>query len=529
MFFSTVLVVLFWSPGEAYNSKDEERDQILYGTFPKGFLWGSATAAFQIEGGWNASGKGKSIWDELTHMLPSLYHHQNADVACDSYHKYKEDVQILKNFGATAYRFSISWPRILPDGTKANINQDGVDYYNNLIDELKRNGIEPIVTLFHWDLPLAFRSFGGWMNRTMVDLFDDYARVCFETFGAKVKYWITINEPWVIMVRHPIYMLGRPVLQNKTNFARLQFQTMHNLILGHAKVYNTYKKDFEYQNGHVSLSLNSEWCEPKTDSAQDEGAADKCLQFLLGIFAHPIFVNGDYPDVVKNMTAKKSEAQGIRSILPSFTADEAKAVKGSYDFFALNHYTTVLAASKADDPKDFGANVEQSKDPNWPLTGAYRFRKVPWGLRKLLKYIKDNYGNPAVYISENGCVAPNEINKTLPARLKDDFRVDFLRRYTNEVLKAIKLDGVNVKGYMAWTLMDNFEWGEGYTTPFGLHFVNFSDPERTRIPKESAKFLKQLIKDEGFPKPVASRANHYEQTSLVVSLMAPVLLALWVS
>ena len=323
-------------------------------------------------------------------------------------------------------------------------------------------------------------------------------------------------------------MRGEPLARNKTELSRLQYQTMHNLILAHARVYKTYSEQFKTeQKGKLSFSLNSEWCEPKTDSEVDKNAADRCLQFMLGIFAHPVFVDGDYPAIVKNLTAWKSRAQGIPDILPTFTEEETEMVKGSYDFFALNHYTSVLASSKLFDQNTFGPDVEHSADPEWPLTGAYGFQKVPWCLRKLLKYIDDNYGQPAVFVSENGCVAPGEVNKSLPGRLRDDFRVDFFRRYTNEMLKAIILDGVNVQGYMAWTLMDNFEWGEGYTTPFGLHYVNFSDPERTRVPKDSAKFFKKLISNKGFPAvhpstaPKQSFCTSFLLTSMFVALFMP--------
>jgi lactase-phlorizin hydrolase len=276
------------------SASESDRDEFLYGKFPEGFMFGASTSAFQIEGGWNADGKGQSIYDLMTHSRPSMFKNQNADVADNSYHKYKEDVKILKAYGAKAYRFSIAWSRVLPNGTADVINQPGIDYYNNLLKELEENSIEPIVTLYHWDLPLPFYSIGGWLNESMVGYFNDYAKVCFEKFGPKVKKWITLNEPLVIMERHPFFMKGP--ITNQTELSILQYRTMHNLILGHATAYRTYENTFKAsQKGEVSIALSSGWGEPKTKSQQDVAAADRYMDFNLGIFAHPIFVDGDYP------------------------------------------------------------------------------------------------------------------------------------------------------------------------------------------------------------------------------------------
>jgi len=496
-----------------------------YGKFPDGFLFGAATAAYQVEGAWNEDGKGPSIYDWLTHNQPQLFHNTTGDVACDSYHKYKEDVRILKNYGAIAYRFSIAWTRVLPNGTTDQVNQAGVDYYNKLIDELKVNDIEPLVTLYHWDLPEVFRAIGGWTNRSMVDYFNDYARFCFDQFGSKVKYWITLNEPAIVMLRHPLYMYG--YIQNKTKMSILRYRTAHNQILGHAKAYRTYKENFQaQQGGKITLALSSGWAVPKTDTAQDKAAADRYLQFHLGIFAHPIFVNGDYPDVVKNIVGNRSEAAGIPSRLPSFTEDEKMMIKGSYDLFGLNHYSTDKVENKpAGDEQSLHADEALSKsgDPAWPdwVNGHV----APFGFRKLLKYIKDNYNDPTIIVTENGVAPPGEASKTGQDRLNDVFRVDYHKRYTNEMLKAILDDRVKVKGYMAWTLMDNFEWASAYTTPYGLHFVDFdNDPNLTRIPKKSVSFFKQLIADNGFPEPSPRSKSASLQAS--ISLITASIIAL---
>lgn len=411
----------------AFGASQASENDFKYGKFPDDFLWGAATAAYQVEGAWNEDGKGPSIYDTLTHTLPQYFHYKTGDVACDSYHKYKEDVKILKNYGAKAYRFSIAWTRVLPNGTADHVNQPGVDYYNNLIDELKKNDIEPLVTLYHWDLPEAFRAFGGWTNRSMIGYFHDYARFCFKTFGGKVKYWITLNEPAITMLRHPLYMYG--LIGNKTKLSILRYRTAHNQILGHAKAYQTYKNNYKaQQGGKISLALSSGWGVPLTDSALDKAAADRYMQFHLGIFAHPIFVNGDYPDVVKNVVGNRSEAAGIASRLPSFTEEEKKMVKGSSDYFGLNHYSTDKVANKpSGDDQSLTADEAFSKsgDPAWPNWGNGHV--APFGFRKLLKYVKDNYNDPMIVVTENGVAAPGEVNKTGPNRLDDVFRVDYYK------------------------------------------------------------------------------------------------------
>ena len=270
--------------------------------------------------------------------------------------------------------------------------------------------------------------------------------------------------------------------------------------------------------------MNSEWCEPFTDTDSDKQAADRCLQFQLGIFAHPIYVNGDFPEVVKRLVANHSAAVNMSSRLPPLTAQEQTLIKGTADYFGLNHYTTVLAqaydmyrGNETLQKYENDQNLVKKHRESWKLTGAYGFRKVPWGIRKLLEYIHENY-KKKIFVTENGCVVPAETKLELPARLQDDFRVNFFKSYTNEVLKAIRLDEVEVMGHLAWTLMDNFEWGEGYTTPFGMFYVDHSgnDPELKRVPKESAKFWKRLVQARGFVKASVDRSACVSDILIVV-------------
>ena len=318
-------------------------EPLLYDTFPPDFLWGTATASYQIEGGWNADGKGESIWDVFTADPNSgnVANGDNGQVACDSYHKYKEDVQLLYNMGVNSYRFSISWSRILPRGT-GEINQKGINYYNNVINELLLYNITPAVTIYHWDLPQALQERGGWLNPEIAYWFEDYSRILFKEFGDRVKFWITLNEPWVVAIAGHTTGEMAPGMRGP---GILEYKTVHNLIRSHAKAYRVYKNEFyETQQGQVGITLNSDWFEPRNASDPDhvEASITK-LQFMIGWFAHPIFIDGKYPEVMRRKIDEKSAASGFpESRLPQFTEEESLEIMHSSDFFGLNHYTSSL-------------------------------------------------------------------------------------------------------------------------------------------------------------------------------------------
>merc|ERR1712223_2381741 len=284
----------------AYNPEEE----LLYDSFPDDFLWGSATAAYQIEGAWNEDGKGPSIWDVFTKVPGNIVDGSSGDVACDSYHNYKEDVALMKEMGLTSYRFSIGWTRILPEGTGTR-NPGGIIYYRNLIDELLANDIVPAVTLYHWDLPQALQDQGGWLNPEAAFWFENYARIVFKEFGDRVKVWITINEPWVVAIEgHSIGDMA-PGMKGP---GILEYKVAHNLIRSHAKVYRVYQNEFfASQGGKVGITLNMNWAEPAifNDSSHVEAAETK-QQFESGWFANPIFVNGKYPDIMRQKVKSNS-------------------------------------------------------------------------------------------------------------------------------------------------------------------------------------------------------------------------------
>uniref|UniRef100_H2Y2D6 beta-glucosidase n=1 Tax=Ciona intestinalis TaxID=7719 RepID=H2Y2D6_CIOIN len=477
-----------------------ERDVFHYGTFPTDFKWSVSTSAYQIEGGWNADGKGESIWDRFSHTPNKIANNETGDVACDSYHKVAEDVSLVKMLGVQQYRFSISWSRIFPNGNTSNLNQAGVDYYNAMIDSLISAGVEPVVTLYHWDLPQALEDNGGLLNDVIVELFNDYANFCFKTFGNRVKFWITFNEPYVVTwLGYGIGVFAPGVYSP----ADAPYIAAHNIIRAHAKAYRTYEKLYKgTQGGRVGMTMSTEWAEPKGQSAVevDYEATDRVMQFFLGWYMHPIFVNGDYPDVMKEYVAQRSAAQGeVTSRLPSFTQSEKNLILGSADFFGLNHYTTNLAFETFSPDRindvsyyeDREASTEQ--DFTWPAAASSWLKEVPWGIRRLLSWIKKEFNNPPILITENGISEEGTSQE-----LNDWWRKEYFHGYINEVLKAIKLDDVNVIGYTAWSFMDNFEWAEGYSERFGMHWVNFTDPERPRFRKQSVDCYMEIM-ERSFP------------------------------
>ncbi|XP_041939276.1 lactase-phlorizin hydrolase-like [Alosa sapidissima] len=474
-----------------------QRKLYHYGTFPEGFQWGVSSSAYQIEGAWNTDGKKPSVWDTFTQKPGNIPTSETGNVACDSYNKVEEDLYMLRALGVKSYRFSLSWSRIFPDGQRPSMNQKGVDYYNKLINGLLAQNITPMVTLYHWDLPQALQDTGGWDNANMTDIFNDFCDFCFSTFGDRVKFWITFNQPYTIAWFG--YGLGL-YPPNSKDPGNAPYRIARNLLNAHAKAYHTYDDNYRLtQGGLVSISLNADWVEPKDpNDPRQVTAADRALQFQLGWFAHPIFKNGDYPDAMKWQVGNKSELQGLpQSRLLTFTDQEKAYIQGTADVFCINSYTTkvvryvttALTPASYDTDQDIGMEDE----PNSPTTPIVGQRAVSWGLRRLLNWIKEEYGDPDIYITENGMAS-------LPGITVDDTdRVFFFKMHIDEALKAQNLDGVKVKGYTLYSLMDQFEWLSGYDLGFGLHHVSFTNPLRPRTPKRSAHHYHKIITENGFP------------------------------
>uniref|UniRef100_A0A667YGB0 Lactase n=1 Tax=Myripristis murdjan TaxID=586833 RepID=A0A667YGB0_9TELE len=487
-----------------------ERDQFLNESFPSGFQWATSSESFKVEGGWSEDGKGETIWDRFGHkgQVPG---NQTADLACDSYHKVDYDVYLLRGLHVNTYQFSISWARIFPFGHQGSHSEKGALYYDRLINALLESGIQPVITLYHWDLPQALQDYGGWTNATIVAAFKDYADFCFSRFGDRVKSWNTFSSPWV--VSHAGYGTGEHPPGMK-DYVVASYQATHNILKSHAEAWHVYNdKHRKKQGGKVGIALNSDWAEPMVASKPaDVTAADRYLQFMLGWFAHPIFVDGDYPALLKTQIEQKRNRCPFSepARLPSFTAEEKQRIRGTADFLGLNHYTSRLVKNSfggcIPGPQgvgDFQAHV----DPSWSSTASDWIYSAPWGLRRLLNYISAEYLNVTkvpIHITGNGMPI-----KYIGNTLNDKSRIQYMRSYINEALKAIHLDGVDVQRFTVQSLMDGFEGNHGYTQRFGLHHVNFADADRPRTPKQSVYFYSEVIKRNGFkPKSIPLVCKH---------------------
>uniref|UniRef100_A0A8D0DE47 Lactase n=1 Tax=Sander lucioperca TaxID=283035 RepID=A0A8D0DE47_SANLU len=476
-----------------------ERDLFLNESFPSGFQWASSSESFKVEGGWVEDGKGETIWDRFGHD-GLAFENQTADLACDSYHKVDYDVYLLRGLHVNTYQFSISWARIFPSGHRGSQSEKGAHYYDKLINALIESDIQPVVTLYHWDLPQALQDYGGWTNASIVEAFKDYADFCFSRFGDRVKTWNTLSSPWV--VSHAGYGTGEHPPGVK-DYVVASYQVTHNMLKSHAEAFHVYNDKYrKTQGGKIGIALNSDWVEPMDPSRpEDIAAADRYLQFMLGWFAHPIFVNGDYPATLKTQIEQKRNECPLSdpARLPVFTTEESQRIRGTADYLGLNHYTSRLVNNSVGGctpgPQgvgDFQAHV----DPSWSSTASAWIYSTPWGLRRLLNYISTEYLNVTkvpIYITGNGM--PTEYSGDT---LNDTNRIEYMKSYINEALKAIFLDGVDVQQFTVQSLMDGFEGKQGYSQRYGLHHVNFENADRPRTPKQSAYFYSEVIKQNGF-------------------------------
>uniref|UniRef100_A0A8C9VQ20 Lactase n=1 Tax=Scleropages formosus TaxID=113540 RepID=A0A8C9VQ20_SCLFO len=494
-----ILLVLNCSVPTDITQSPSERDDFLWDLFPEGFQWSTSSEAFKVEGGWAEHGKGETIWDRFTHS-GQAFANQTGDLACDSYNKVDYDAYLLRGLLVTTYQFSISWARVFPSGRRGSLSEKGARYYDRLIDALVSSAVRPVVTLHHWDLPQALQDDGGWSNASIIEAFREFADFCFARYGDRVKTWNTFSSPWVISIagygtgEHPPGITD-PIISS--------YQVTHNMLKSHAEAWHVYNDKYrQQQGGKVGIALNSDWAEPQDPSRpQDISAAERYLQFMLGWFAHPIFVDGDYPPSLKSQVEQKRQEcpQAEPAQLPTFNEIEKKRIRGTADFFGLNHYTSRLVNDTfggcVPGPRGVG-DFQEHIDPAWPLTASEWIRSVPWGLRRLLSFIAAEYTSITkvpIYITGNGM--PTQFGGDV---FNDTERILFLKSYINEALKAVRLDGVDVRGFTVQSLMDGFEGPQGYSERFGLHYVNFEDPNRPRTPKASAYFYSKVIENNGF-------------------------------
>ncbi|KAH7309625.1 family 1 glycoside hydrolase [Stachybotrys elegans] len=469
---------------------------------PADFEWGFATASYQIEGGVDENGRGKSIWDTFCHASPSRTKGADGDVACDHYHRYPDDFDLLQRYGAKAYRFSLSWSRIVPLGGRNDaVSEPGIAFYSRLIDALLARGITPWVTLYHWDLPQGLHDrYGGWLDVDEVQRdFERYARVCYERFGGRVKHWITLNEPWIQSIFGYATGVNAPG-RSSTNDQAAEGDSATEpwiagkaLIMSHARAVALYNNEFRpQQRGKIGISLNGDFYEP-WDAAdpRDHEAVERRMQFHIGWFANPIFLRKDYPPCMR---------QQLGDRLPRFSdADFAILGDAECDFYGMNYYTSQFARHREEPPTetDFVGNVEELAENKegvsvGPLSGVHWLRSCPDMFRKHLTRIYRLYGKP-IYITENGCPCPGEDKMTREEAVEDPFRIAYFESHLDAICKAIKEDGSVISGYFAWSLMDNLEWSDGYGVRFGVTFTDYETLERT--PKKSALVFKSLVEE----------------------------------
>ncbi|KAF2454598.1 beta-glucosidase [Lineolata rhizophorae] len=469
-------------------------------SLPKDFLWGFATASYQIEGAPHEDGRGDSIWDTYCRIPGKIADGSSGDVACDSYHRTAEDIALLKECGARAYRFSISWSRVIPLGGRNDpVNEKGLQYYVKLVDDLIAAGIEPMITLYHWDCPAELdKRYGSMLNKEeFVKDYANFARVMFKAMGSKVKYWITFNEPWcssILGYSTGLFAPGHTSDRTKSpvgDSSREPWIVGHTLLLCHGTAVKIYREEFKAKDGgQIGITLNGDWAEPwDPEDPADVEACDRKIEFAISWFGDPVYF-GKYPDSMRKQLGDR---------LPEFTEEEAALVKGSNDFYGMNHYCANYIKHKESepDPEDFTGNLEilmenKAGESIGPETQSVWLRPNGPGFRKLLKWLSDRYGNPTMYVTENGTSIKGENDLPMEGILNDEFRAQYFRDYIKALAQARCLDGVDVMGYMAWSLMDNFEWAEGYITRFGVTYVDYEGGQK-RYPKKSAKVVKEIF------------------------------------
>jgi beta-glucosidase len=443
--------------------------------FPAGFDWGVATASYQIEGGWNADGKGEGIWDRFSHTPGYIHDGSVGDIACDFYHRYEEDIRIVKELGIKTYRFSISWPRIFPEGTGA-VNEAGIAFYRKVLKSLRDNGIKSAVTMYHWDLPQKLQDRGGWANREIVDWFEAYVKVLYERLGDLVDIWITLNEPFCSSI------LGYWIGEHAPGYHdySLALSAVHHLLLAHGTAVKVYRKTG--LKADIGITLNMNRCYPyNPDSREDVEAAARLQEQSNNLFGDPVFL-GKYPEKLFAYLKQK----GV--VLPDIKEGDLELISQKLDFFGLNTYYSDFV--KADE-KAWPLNCVSLKtgkprtDADWELT--------PEGMFDILTWVNDRYKPPKLIITENGAACNDWVN--LEGKVVDPNRIDYINRYLIQVHKAIKA-GVPVQGYYVWCFCDNFEWAWGLSRRFGLVYVDYKTQKR--IPKESAYWYSGVITHNGF-------------------------------
>ncbi|MEM9584849.1 MAG: beta-glucosidase [Pseudomonadota bacterium] len=461
----------------------------LAARFDKDFLWGVATASYQIEGATREDGRGPSIWDAFANMPGRVYQGHNGDVACDHYHRWEDDLDLIKAMGVKAYRFSIAWPRIFPDG-RGQMNEAGLDYYDRLIDGLVARDIKVFPTLYHWDLPLALAGYGGWTDRSTADAFGAYASAVVRRLGDRIDALATFNEPWCSTYLG--HWIGKHAPGERSIDAALAAVHVTNLAHG----LGVQAARAERSDIQIGTVLNAQSIYPASPSAEDKAAAERSFQFNNGVFFDPLF-KGQYPDQVMEALGDKLKLQD----------GDLETIHQPLDWWGFNYYfpATVRAAHSAEerggltgvgamgkfhseqDTASVFLNLQSVPSSTSNVRTDIGWEIVPEGIMDLLKQVYERYDLPPVYITENGACYNTEPDPE--GQINDQDRLDYIARHLNVLADAYET-GIPLKGYFAWSLMDNYEWAEGYRMRFGLTYVDYETQERTL--KKSGKWYSEL-------------------------------------
>jgi beta-glucosidase len=500
------------------------------------FLWGASTSAFQVEGSTTADGRGMTIWDTFVAVPGNIADGENANIACNSYIQYVDDINALKLMGVNSYRFSICWSRILPNGS-GEINQKGINHYNNVINACVQNGIIPVVTLYHWDLPQALQNkYNGWLCTTgeIWSDFSNYANICFREFGDRVKHWITINEPQTIAIDCYEYNWYAPGSGTSNGISPdgNEYSVAHNVLISHAYAVNLYRKLYSNQNGKIGITCNMDWGEPYTNSDDNIKAAERANVFWGGWFWDPIFF-GDYPEIMKQM---------VGSRLPPFTTEQSNLIQGSIDILFLNTYTTNYIYKYIYTSDTVGWTYDANSATTYynnegviigPETQSSWLHITPWGVNKLLLWIqnrynyngsgsgigiRDKFGNKRkipLMITENGMdILGKDQTTTYTEAFNNEQQINYYSSYLENIAQAVKTSGIDFKGYLPWALLDNFEWTSAYTCRFGLFYLDCNSSYNIpRLPKKSVFWFKNYISTH----PNGPTTNIYNSSSAIYS------------
>jgi beta-glucosidase len=442
--------------------------------FPDDFLWGAATSAYQIEGSPVADGAGRSIWHRFSHTPGNTYLDQTGDVACDHYRRYRDDVALMADLGLNSYRFSIAWGRIFPDGT-GTVNKKGLDFYSRLVDALLEKGIKPNATLYHWDLPEALDDRGGWLNRDIADWFCDYAVTLFDALGDRVELWSTLNEPWV--VTDGGYLSG-VLAPGHLNLFEAPIAT-HNLLRAHGSVVERFRSSKAARKGKIGIVVNLEPKYPATESAEDLDAVRRADAYMNRQYLDPVFL-GKYPAELREIFGEA---------WPEWPDEDMRLIKQPIDFLGVNYYTRKVERYH---PKYLLLRTKHVPQPQHIET-ATNWEVFPEALTRVLLWITERYGKLPLYITENGA-AFYDPPHTIDGRVEDPLRVEYYRQHLRAAHEAMK-EGVNLRGYYAWSLLDNYEWAHGYSKRFGLVHVDYETQQRTI--KSSGRYYSEVIRTKG--------------------------------